>query len=59
MCMEFSAAWPKLRSGGVLIADDVEGNAAFHELMQRKDVALGLVLRETGKNSFLAIAVKR
>jgi predicted O-methyltransferase YrrM len=59
MCMEFSVAWPKLRSGGVLISDDVEGNAAFHELVERQDVALGLVLRETGKDSFLGIAVKR
>jgi predicted O-methyltransferase YrrM len=59
MRMEFSCVWPKLRSGGVVIADDVEGNAAFYELAQLKDTALALVLRETGKDSYLGIAVKR
>ena len=59
MRMEFSCVWPKLRSGGVIIADDGEGNAAFYELAQLKDTAVALVLRETGKDSYLGIAVKR
>jgi hypothetical protein len=39
MKVEFNLAWPVLRPGGVLIADDIEGNAAFHELSLRTDVA--------------------
>lgn len=59
MRMEFSSVWPKLRSGGVVIADDVEGNAAFYELAQLRDTSVALVLRENGKDSYLGIVVKR
>ena len=59
MHMEFVTVWPKLRSGGVLLSDDVEGNAAFHELMQHDDVAVALVLSETGKDACFGIAVKQ
>jgi predicted O-methyltransferase YrrM len=59
MRMEFAKAWPKLRPGGVLISDDVDGNAAFRELAKRHDVAASVVLREDGKKSLFGIAVKR
>ena len=58
MKMEFSLAWPALRPGGLLIADDVEGNPAFLQLMARRDVALSFVVKEEVKDSFLGIAVK-
>jgi predicted O-methyltransferase YrrM len=32
MRREFAAVWPRLRTGGVLLADDVERNGAFGEL---------------------------
>jgi hypothetical protein len=35
MRREFDAIWPRLRNGGALLADDVERNRAFGELLQR------------------------
>jgi predicted O-methyltransferase YrrM len=35
MRREFEAVWPHLRTGGALIADDVERNRAFGELRQK------------------------
>jgi predicted O-methyltransferase YrrM len=59
MSEEFAVAWPSLRPGGVLISDDVEGNAAFLELMRRSDVARAVVVQEEDKDSLLGVAVKR
>jgi predicted O-methyltransferase YrrM len=58
MRWEFTTVWPVLRPGGVLIADDVERNAAFRELSQRKDVRYTFVVQETNKESMFGIAVK-
>lgn len=58
MRAEFLTVWPALRPGGVLIADDVEGNPAFQELTQRADTSLALVFREPSKNSLFGVAVK-
>ena len=35
MRREFEAVWPHLRTGGVILADDVERNRAFGELRQK------------------------
>jgi predicted O-methyltransferase YrrM len=43
MLREFGAVWPRLRAGGVILADDVERNGAFGEL-RRKDPALWRVV---------------
>jgi predicted O-methyltransferase YrrM len=45
MRREFEAVWPRLRSGGMILADDVERNRAFDELRQR-DPALWRVVRD-------------
>lgn len=45
MRREFEAVWPRLRSGGVLLADDVERNPAFGELRSRAP-ALWRVVRD-------------
>src|ERR671916_823414 len=45
MRREFEAVWPHLRTGGALVADDVERNRAFGEL-QRKNPALWRVVRD-------------
>ena len=45
MRREFDQVWPRLRSGGVLLADDVERNGAFGELRLR-DPALWRVVRD-------------
>ena len=45
MQREFETVWPRLRAGGVLIADDVDRNVAFGELRQ-KTPALWRVVRD-------------
>jgi predicted O-methyltransferase YrrM len=45
MRREFEAVWPRLRPGGVLLADDVERNGAFGELRSKKP-ALWCVVRD-------------
>jgi predicted O-methyltransferase YrrM len=45
MRREFEAVWPHLRTGGALVADDVERNRAFGEL-RRKNPALWRVVRD-------------
>jgi predicted O-methyltransferase YrrM len=45
MRREFDAVWPHLRTGGALLADDVERNCAFGEL-QRKSPALWRVVHD-------------
>jgi predicted O-methyltransferase YrrM len=45
MRREFDTVWPQLRTGGALLADDVERNRAFGEL-QRKNPALCRVVRD-------------
>ncbi len=57
--MEFRAAWPALRSGGVLISDDIEGNAAFLEHCSLPDVSASVVIRFSEGNALFGVAVKR
>jgi predicted O-methyltransferase YrrM len=45
MRRELETAWPRLRTGGVILADDVERNRAFGEL-RRKSPALWRVIRD-------------
>jgi predicted O-methyltransferase YrrM len=45
MRREFELVWPRLRTGGVILADDVERNRAFGELRSR-DPALWRVVRD-------------
>jgi predicted O-methyltransferase YrrM len=45
MRREFEAVWPRLRTGGVILADDVERNRAFDEL-RIKAPALWRVVRD-------------
>lgn len=58
MRWEFATVWPALRPGGLLIADDVEGNTAFQELSQRVDVSHAWVVQEKSKESMFGVAVK-
>jgi len=58
MKMEFGLVWPRLSPGGVLIADDIEGNAAFQEFAGRSDVAFHAAIREVGKSSLAGILIK-
>ncbi len=45
MRREFDAAWPNLRPGGILLADDVERNSAFADL-RLKNPSLWRVVRD-------------
>jgi predicted O-methyltransferase YrrM len=45
MRREFEAVWPRLRMGGMILADDVERNRAFDEV-RRRDPALWRVVRD-------------
>jgi predicted O-methyltransferase YrrM len=45
MQREFEVVWPRLRAGGVLVADDVERSRAFGELQDKKP-ALWHVVRD-------------
>ncbi len=45
MRREFEAVWPRLRPGGMILADDVERNPAFMDL-RRKEPALWRVVRD-------------
>jgi hypothetical protein len=58
MRMEFAAVWPVLAGGGVLISDDVQGNVAFLELSQKRDVSHSIVIKTRNDESLLGIAVK-
>lgn len=59
MQFEFRLAWPCIPPGGVLISDDIDGNAAFKELATGTDVAYHAAIRESQKDSLLGIAVKQ
>lgn len=58
MKMELEMVWPHLSSGGVLIADDIEENAAFQEFATRRDVAFHAAIQELGKDSLAGILIK-
>ncbi len=58
MRFEFAAAWAALRSGGLLVADDIEGNTAFLEHAARPDVRASVVMKFSEGNALFGIAVK-
>jgi hypothetical protein len=58
MRLEFDAAWAALRSGGLLMADDIEGNRAFLEHAARPDVRAAVVMRFSEGDALFGIAVK-
>jgi hypothetical protein len=58
MRREFNLAWPRIAKGGMLISDDVEGNAAFHELVAARDVAFQATVQEWQKESMFGVARK-
>lgn len=58
MRREFELVWPRLRAGGMILADDVERNRAFGEL-RRKNPALWRVVRDRQERPLHAGAVPR
>jgi predicted O-methyltransferase YrrM len=51
MRWEFEAALSVLRPGGILIADDIQGNRAFEELLDQPEVDSWVAIRQQGKNA--------
>ena len=58
MRRELEVAWPHLRAGGVILADDVERNHAFGDL-RRKNPTLWRVVRDRQERPLHAGAVPR
>jgi predicted O-methyltransferase YrrM len=58
MKLEFEAAWAALRSGGLLMSDDIEGNAAFLEHTARPDVRASVVLKFSEGDALFGVSVK-
>ena len=56
MQWEFGVAWPRLRDGGALLSDDVQGNNAFAEI--RPKAKFSRVIREDQKAVLFGIAIK-
>jgi predicted O-methyltransferase YrrM len=58
-CMkrEFETVWPHMRSGSMIIADDIEIHSAFNELKKR-GLAFQRVVKEVDKQSLFGVAVR-
>jgi predicted O-methyltransferase YrrM len=59
MRSEFQFAWPRLRAGGVLVSDDVEGNRAFSELREREHSYWQVVRQVEKPDSFFGLVIHR
>lgn len=58
MRFEFAEVWPRLAAGGVVIADDVQGNAAFAELSAGHR-SFACVVQQSRKNAMFGMLLKR
>ncbi len=58
MTWEFETVWPHLRPGGVLIADDVQGQPAFEEFVARKNPLFSATVIEANKDAAFGVALK-
>lgn len=57
MRFELGEAWPRLRDRGVLLADDIQGNAAFAELRGLSPRAWG-AFRQSTKPALFGMAIR-
>jgi predicted O-methyltransferase YrrM len=57
MRWEFETVWPHLGDGGMVIADDVQGNPAFKEL-RNHSLSSWHVFQEADKSSLFGVAIK-
>lgn len=58
MKREFHVAWPRIRPGGVLVSDDVEGNAAFAEIIRLPPQYWQVVQQEQKPASLFGLAIR-
>jgi predicted O-methyltransferase YrrM len=58
MRYEFEKAWPFMRSGSLLISDDVEGNSAFVDFVTSRRVEKWFTAPKAGKKGMFGVALK-
>lgn len=58
MKYEFEKAWPFMRSGALLISDDVEGNSAFVDFVTSHGVEKWFTAPKAGKKGMFGVALK-
>jgi predicted O-methyltransferase YrrM len=59
MTFEFETAWPRLRAGGAIVADNVDLNDAFEHFTARVNPAFSGVVQEENTTDLFGIMVKR
>ncbi len=59
MKWEFALALDALRPGGVIIADDIEGNRAFEEAVRHPSIESWFAIAQDGKTSICGVMRKR
>lgn len=58
MKYEFEKAWPYMRTGGLLISDDVEDNSAFVDFVQSHDVDKWFTAPKADKEGLFGVVLK-
>lgn len=58
MLFEFDLAWRNLRSGGLMLADDIEDSSAFAKFVSRRDVTAWVASKEPERSGHIG-AVRR
>jgi predicted O-methyltransferase YrrM len=58
MKFEFDQAYPKLRRGGLLVADDVNGNSAYQEFCEKNGIDY-MIFEKTANKSEFGIGVRQ
>jgi predicted O-methyltransferase YrrM len=58
MTFEFGTAWPSIRTGGVLVADNVDLNGAFQDFTTRVRPAFSVVVKEENTTDLFGIMIK-
>ncbi len=58
MRYEFENAWPFMRSGALLVSDDVEGNSAFVDFVTSRGVEEWFTAPKAGKAGMFGVALK-
>lgn len=58
MMYEFKKVWPCMRAGGLLIADDVEGNSAFDDFVKSHHIEKSFIGPKADKKGLFGVALK-
>ncbi len=58
MKYEFEKAWPHIRSGGLLISDDIGGNSFFASFVKAQRIEKWFSAPKAGKEGMFGVAIK-